>query len=137
MNHRERLKLLLRSPLFYLGALMLVTGIILYCIYDPNPPPIAAAILGQGGIIVCLWAYWRTRFIITDPASQTLLKRRARMGVIMGMGMVCVCFMLSPIVAWLTIPKMPEFIVWYSITTGLVGLLGLVGLFVWLKKSSN
>ena len=139
MNHRARLKLLLRSPLFYFGAFMLVTCIAICSIFDEknNDAQLAAAIFGQGGIIVCLWAYWRTRFIITDPASQAILKRRSRMAVVMGVGMFCMCLMLTPVILWSDMAKMQGFLFWYIAATGLLGLLGLVGLFIWLKRSSD
>jgi len=136
MNHREWLKLLFRSPIFYLGILMLVVGIILFSIFDSNPP-IIAAILAQGGFIVCLWANWRTRFIITDPASQNHKRRRFRMGVTLGVGMICIGFILTPVVMQLEIPKMPGVLFWYAAVTGFIGLLGLVGLIIWLKRSSD
>jgi hypothetical protein len=138
VNHRERLKLLLRSQLFHLGALIFVAGVILLSLIDDkNFAQIPAGILAQAGLIICLWAYKRTRFIITDPAGQAVLKRRSRRGMVLGVGMVCVCFMLTPVILWRDMSKMPGFLFWYLMATGFVGLLGLVGLFIWLKRSSD
>jgi hypothetical protein len=125
--------------LFYLAALMLVAGVVILSVVDEKDTgaQIPGAILAQGGIIIGLWAYRRTRFIVTDPASQAILKRRSRMGVTLGVGMVCVCFMLTPVVLWSVMPKMQAVLFWYIAATELVGLFGLVGLFVWLKRGSE
>ncbi|HEY1719422.1 MAG TPA: hypothetical protein VGH42_14175 [Verrucomicrobiae bacterium] len=138
MNHRERLKLLLRSQLFYAGALMAIAGLVVCSIVDEKDgAQIVGAILAQGGIIIGLWAYRQTRFIVAGPASQVRLKRRSRMGLTLGVGMICVCFILTPVILRFEIPKMPGFLFWYSMVSGLIGLLGLVGLFIWLKRSSG
>jgi hypothetical protein len=139
MNHRERLKLLVRSQLFYFGALMFVVGVAICSNVDQNnfDAQLPAAILAQGGIIVCFWAYRRTRFVSTDPAGQALQKRRSRMGLIIGVGVVCVGFMLTPVILWSDMAKMHGFLFWYIAATGFIGLLGLVGLFIWLKRSSE
>ncbi|HEY3762345.1 MAG TPA: hypothetical protein VGN23_11420 [Verrucomicrobiae bacterium] len=139
MNHRERLRLLLRSQLFYIAVLIFVAGLVILSVVDQNDTgaQIPGAILVQGGIIIGFWAYRRTRFIITDPASQACLKHRSRMGMALVIGMVCVGFMLTPVVLCFEIQKMPGLLFWYSVATGLVGLLGLTGLIVWLRSNSS
>jgi hypothetical protein len=72
-----------------------------------------------------------------DFSRRQNIKKRLRFGLTIGVSMVCICFILTPIVLLLVISKMPAFLFWYAITTAFVGLLGLIGLFVWLKKSSN
>jgi hypothetical protein len=138
MGYRERLKILWRSQLFYCGALMFVVGVVIASSVGENSgAQMPAAILGQGGIIVGFLAYRRTRFVITDPARRASKQRRSRMGLIIGVGAMCLCFMLTPFVLWCDLAKMRGLAFWYVAATGFIGLFGLLGLFIWLKRDSK
>ena len=99
LNIAMHSKLLLKSWLFYFGVLLLVVGIGIVSVSENAG--LLGACLAQGGIIVCFLAYRRVR-TINDPRSpiDTSQRQKRQRSLFIVCTLVCVCFMLSPVVLW-------------------------------------
>ena len=139
MKQNERIKLLVRSRLFYLAVSMFVVGLVIMSFFQKKDSGLNmfGAILGQGAVILGFLAYRKTRFT-ASPGNQTRLQQqRSSMGVILVLSIICVGLLLTPIVLKAEIPNMSGFILWYSVGSAIIGLIGLIGLFIWFRRSSH
>jgi drug/metabolite transporter (DMT)-like permease len=116
-------KLLLKSRLFYFGVLIFITGIIVGSISGKSE--LLGACLAQGGIIMCFLAYNKVKAIKNEQSPTcSHQEQKYQKSIAIGGTVVCVCFMLSPIVLWPIISKMQGVLFWYLIATGMVGVFG-------------
>lgn len=93
------------------------------------------ALIGLAGGVALIMLLGGLR---SGPSPKTTVtKQRPGMGLAYSVCMVSVSFILTPFLLHAEVPKMPGFVFWYLVATGFLGLLGLVWLFVWFKKSSD
>jgi hypothetical protein len=140
MDYRQRLKALVRSKLLYLALSLFIVGVVVILIAGQKNTD-GLQIVGQAfiscSVIAGCWAYGLTKRANNVPAAPAAQQKRSRLGLTIGLGVVCVGFMLTPVVLWPVMSTMHGILFWYIAATGLIGLLGFVGLIVWLKRSSN